>query len=345
MYLCRLNMRNLLYILPIVVAMLLSSCFGSIERMVSAEVDEVVASVDDRKLLRSELQRDFPAGLVGDDSVTFSRMYIDNWVLKQLKMERAEEVLSSYEEDIEKLVEGYRQSLIMRQLDQYYIDRAIDLDVTERQIAAHYRANAAMFKLDHNKVRGVVVKAPRSFRNTSTLTTALRNVAKHGDAQEATALAEKHSLQLTDMSEEWVSYSDFLSHLPTVRTRSYDDLLSKSGVQQMSTDDALFYFIITDVARKGEVAPLECIENDIRRMLYAERRSEIVGRYEDELRREAVASGRIKLTDSVLLRSLNYTPEILPEDSVKVRDAEEHIDEEDIAEMEKGDSVTNQLEK
>ena len=285
------------------------ACLPYNEQADKSNQDEVVATVDDFALLRADIVRDMPQGLTGTDSITFSRMYIDNWVLNKLKMSRAEEVLSSYEKDIERLVEGYRQSLIMRQLDQYYIDRNLDTEITDKQLTSYYRANSASFKLDHNKVRGVVVKTPRSFRNTSTLSTALKRVAKSGQTEEVMALAEKHNLLVTDYSKVWVSYSDFLSNLPTVRTRSYSDLLSKSDVQQMTSDDASFYFIIVDVAHKGEIAPLECVEEDIRRRLYAERRANIVGEYEAELKREATLNGRVSTIDSVLMKSMAFTPE------------------------------------
>ena len=315
-------------ILILVASAFVVSCIDVVDVCTSIDVNEIVATVDGVTLTRTELRRDIPAGLVGADSVTFSKMYVDNWVLKQLKMRRAEEVLSSNEADIERLVEGYRQSLIMRQLDQYYIDHAIDPDISEREIITHYRANGARYKLDHHKVRGVVVKTPRSFRNTSTLSTALRNVVKSG-VQELEALVEKHSLLLSDMSADWVSYSDFLSHLPTVRTRSYEDLLSKSGVQQMSTDDANFYFIITEVVRRGEVSPLECVADDIRRVLYAERRSAIVGRYEAEMLREAASAGRIIFQDSLLLDAMIAgLPAVASEEVVEQRDSlEEEVDE------------------
>ena len=285
------------------------ACLPYNEQADNSSQEEVVATVDDFALLRADIVRDMPQGLTGTDSITFSRMYIDNWVLNKLKMSRAEEVLSSYEKDIERLVEGYRQSLIMRQLDQYYIDRDLDTEITDKQLTSYYRANSASFKLDHNKVRGVVVKTPRSFRNTSTLSTALKRVAKSGQTEEVMALAKKHNLLVTDYSKVWVSYSDFLSNLPTVRTRTYSDLLSKSDVQHMTSDDASFYFIIVDVAHKGEIAPLECVEEDIRRRLYAERRANIVGEYEAELKREATLNGRVSTIDSVLMKSMAFTPE------------------------------------
>ena len=75
-----------------VVAALLSSCTSGHIANDGFGVAEVVAKVDDHTLLRMDIARDMPSGLTGVDSVTFSRMYIENWVLGRLKMRRAEEV-------------------------------------------------------------------------------------------------------------------------------------------------------------------------------------------------------------------------------------------------------------
>ena len=96
----------------------------------------------------------------------------------------------------------------------------------------------------------------------------------------------------------------------------------------MSSDDANFYFIIIDIARKGEVAPLECVKEDIRRRLYAERRAEIVGRYEAELKRDAIVDGRVMLVDSMLLKSMSYLPEQVAKSEVADIENEEIVEEE-----------------
>ena len=328
LYICTI-MRKLNYILCIIFAAAALSC--SQEQKGSSTVldEDVIAVVDGVELRVADVMRDMPVGITGTDSTTFMRMYVDNWVLNRLKMKRAEEVLTS-SEDIERLVEGYRQTLMMRQLDQYYIDKSLDVEITDKQIAAYYRANSAAFKLDHNVVQGVVVKVPKGFRNTTTLTTAIQNSAKAKDWQELEALAEKHSLIVTNMASQWVSYSDFLSNLPTERTRSYNDLISKSTVQQMSSDDANFYFIITNRALKGEIAPMASVESDIRRRLYAERRADIIEEYEAELKRQSIADGRVLVLDEVLLKSMSYTPEDNTKSVTMVRDAEETIEEDDI---------------
>ena len=320
-------MRKLLHIFSFMLLALATSCHDGGSKSSSSLDENIIAVVDGMHLHIDDVRRDMPAGITDTDSVTFVRMYVENWILNRLKIKRAEQVLSS-SDDIERLVEGYRQSLIMRQLDQYYIDKMLETEITDKQIAAYYRANSAAFKLDHNVVQGVVVKTPKGFRNTTTLTTAIRNSAKGGDWQELDAMAEKHSLDVVNMTSQWVSYSDFLSNLPTERSRNYNDLITKSGVQQMTSDDAIFYFIITDCALKGEIAPMASVESDIRRRLYAERRADVVADYEAELKRESVDEGRVMVRDEAILKSLSYTPNI-EQEVITVRDAEETIAEDD----------------
>lgn len=320
-------MQKFISIITLTLALAVTACRHIPMQMGDAAEVDVVAKVDDKALLGADIRRDMPKNLSSVDSVTFAKMYIENWVLNQLKMSRAEEVLSSHEADIERLVEGYRQSLVMRQLDQYYIDNAIDLEITDKQLSAYYRANSASFKLDHDKVRGVVVKAPKNFRNSATLTTALKGVVKRGDAEEVRALCEKHNLQFSDLTPQWVTYSDFMSHLPTERSSSYASLLGKSGVQQMTSDGSTFYFVIIEVARKGSVAPLECVKEDIRRRLYTERRAEVVGRYEAELKRDAILAGRVTMVDSVLLQSMSYVPRQAVNNEAQLEQSEEIIEE------------------
>lgn len=333
MYLCKLIMQKVVKIFTLTLSLVVAACNSVSFQSGEDDTSNIVAVVDDHTLLRSDIATIMPKELSEADSTTFVKMYVENWVLNQLKIGRAKEVLSSNQANIERLVEDYRQSLIIRQLDQYYIDNAIDLEITDKQLTTYYRANTAAFKLDHDKVRGVVVKVPSNFRNTTTLTTALKGVAKRGDVEEVRAICEKHNLQLTDLTPQWVSYSDFLSNLPTERSSSYTQLLNNSGVQKMTSGNNIFHFIIIDVARKGDVAPLECVKEDIRRRLYTERRANIVGKYEAELKREAIESGRMMLADTVLLKSMSYTPEIIEEPDTTYIEVQELI-EEDIPSVE-----------
>ena len=316
------NMKKVIYIFSLIVATTVVACSNGDSIMGRNKNNRVVATVDDNELKLGEILRGMPEGLTGADSATFAKMYIDNWVLNNLKLARAEKVLTTQEE-VNRLVEGYRHSLIMRQLDQYYLDEELNTEITDEQIRTHYKLYSQQFTLDHDKVKGIVVRVSKDFRNTSSLREALSEASKSG-TQEISALVKKHELQMNDLTGEWVTFSDFLSYLPTVRTRSYDNLLSKGKVQTMTADDVIFYFTITDIVQRGKKAPIESVTEDIRRMIYAERRSLIIERYEEELKREAMAEQRIEIDDAEMMHALESRPKVVPE-GVELEEVQEAI--------------------
>ncbi len=66
-----------------------------------------------RKVLRlRDVESVVPRGVTGDDSVALLEVYVDRWVRKQLKLQEAEVLFSSSEEDIARMVEEYRQALL-----------------------------------------------------------------------------------------------------------------------------------------------------------------------------------------------------------------------------------------
>ena len=64
-------------------------------------------------------------------------------------------------------------------------------------------------------------------------------------------------------------------------------------------------------------------------MIYAERRHDIVKRYEEELKREAVAEERVEIDDEAMMDALNSRPNI-NDNEIVVSDAEDSVSEEDV---------------
>ena len=78
--------------------------------------DERIASVGDAELYRSDLAAAMPSGVVEADSVNYAKTFISKWIVEQLKQQEAEALFSDSEADIEKMVEEYRRSLLVRRL-------------------------------------------------------------------------------------------------------------------------------------------------------------------------------------------------------------------------------------
>ena len=148
-------MRLLLTIATFATLLLTAGCQ---ELPVYLDSGKVLARAGKSELRVRDLQAVVPGGLTGEDSVSFVGMYVDRWVKKQIKLQQAENLFSASAEDIESLVEEYRQSLLIRKLDQYFIDRQIDTVFTDEEVAAYYRDHIGDFKLDRTIVRGRILQ-------------------------------------------------------------------------------------------------------------------------------------------------------------------------------------------
>ena len=163
--------------------------------------DTTIARAGGKDLRLGDVRSVVPQGLSGDDSAAFMMVYIDRWVLKQLKFQEAETLFSSSAGDIDKMVEEYRQALLLRQLDQHYVDRSIDTVFAADEIAAYYNAHKADFKLDRTIVKGRIVRFGEWYRQASKLKT-LMGARSEAQQQDFRDICEKNDFTVDDFRDQ-----------------------------------------------------------------------------------------------------------------------------------------------
>ena len=80
--------------------------------------DTTLARAGGMQLQLRDVESVVPKGVTGEDSAAFMKVYVDRWVRKQLKLKEAETLFSASGDDIDKMVEEYRQALLIRKLNQ-----------------------------------------------------------------------------------------------------------------------------------------------------------------------------------------------------------------------------------
>lgn len=285
-------MRSLLKISLMVATLWVVSCRELPDYLVG---DNVIARVGREDLTREDIAATLPAALTGEDSVAYVKAYVDKWFVRQLKIEEAAKLFESSEQDIEKLVEDYRQSLLTSRVDQHYIDQRMEKEVTDEQIAEYYNAHKSDFTLDRTLVKGRVLRFDAAFRQSKKLKEQMKKALASAEAEKSFSdVCEKQGFELIDSRAEWVNFSDFLAHLPVLAAEDNEPLLDKLGVQEMKMGKDCYYFDFTSVCRKGNVAPLEVVADNIRRILLTRRRAEVIRTHEEEIFRTAEAEGRLR---------------------------------------------------
>ena len=197
--------------------------------------DDVIARVGGELLTVQDISAVVPSNLKGDDSLSFVKQYTDKWLVRQLKVNEADELFSGTEKDIEKLVEDYRQTLLTSKVDQYYIDQQMSDDVSQEDITEYYNTHKSQFLLDRTLVKGRILRFDATYRQSTKLKTQMQKAAtSQNDDKAFSDLCAKNNFLLIDNRSEWVNFADFLSNLPIPQSQNNEPLLDKMGIPSVN---------------------------------------------------------------------------------------------------------------
>lgn len=294
-YLCRLDMVFEVKIFIVVVLMSLIGCRELPNYTEDVALgNEIVAQVEQSRLYRRDLASVVAKGVGGDDSIALVKVYVDRWARKQIMLCEAERVFSSSEADIEALVEEYRQSLLIRKLEVYYVDNSMNTTFSNSDIMLYYEKYKGDFKLDNTVVKGRVLKFSENYRQAQNLRSLMNSVSA-ARQQEFIDICKKNGFELSDFSNKWIDFTEYQRYLPILSKQNFNSLLSHKQLQQVEEEGSIYYFQIFEVLKAGEPKPIEFVEDNIKRILFHHRKNEIVKRHEEEIYRKAVTNNDIKL--------------------------------------------------
>ncbi|MBE6212221.1 MAG: hypothetical protein E7129_03685 [Rikenellaceae bacterium] len=255
--------------------------------------DEMVARVGTAYLYRSELAAAMPRGIDKQDSVNYSQAFISKWIVGQLKQQEAEKLFSQSESDIDRLVEEYRRSLLVHRLDKYFLEAEPCGEITAKDIAAYYNAHKSDFRITHPMVKGEIFAMDEKFRRREQMLKWFDS-SKQEHREDFAELCRKNNL-LHLQFDEWVSFSDFLSNLPLLRTSRHEELLGSRKIQKIQHNKTLYYFRITNALKVGDTMPLDMVEENIRQILINRHRADVIHRQEERIKNNALSSGHAKI--------------------------------------------------
>ncbi len=255
--------------------------------------DEALARVGDSYFYRSELAKLMPSGVAAADSVNYSQAIISKWIVDQLKQREAERLFSKSESEIDRLVEEYRRSLLVHQLDRHYLEQEPDAKITDKDIAAYYNAHKEDFRISQPMVKGEIVAMGEKYRRREQMLKWFES--SKADVREDFAESCRKDNLLYFKFDEWVSFSDFLSNLPLLRNSQHEELLSKRKTQLIHHNKTYYYYRITSVLKVGDTMPLDMAKDNICQILISRHRAEVIRKNEERIKAGALSSGHAEI--------------------------------------------------
>lgn len=280
-------MNRKLYIIAIILVVLpaLSSC-----RAISSFLgsDDVVAVVGSDKLLREDIEALIPKGLSPEDSLRLASQYINSWASDRVYLKIAEEQLSKSEKDVTKELEEYRRSLLKYRYEQLYVNERLDTAVSSTVIEEYYEAHKDKFVLERP-----VIKA--RFVHISADSPSLKPIRKLMSSDEANDLIEADSIafssavKFTTWTNEWID----VAVLAREYSMDHSALMARMNKRWIEDTDTTGYVRLTyvsDMMQKGQVAPVEYCQDNIKNIIISSRRQALLQNLEQDLLKDALAN-------------------------------------------------------
>jgi hypothetical protein len=275
-------MTKLNRILILVVIVLFSACK---ERNIENE-DVILAQVHNKQLYQSDLKSLFNPNITNEDSVIIAKNYINDWIKKQLMLQKAEMYLSDESKDIEKQIEDYRSSLLIFKYKQELINQKLDTVVTEEEIENYYNEYSANFILNHNIVKALFLKVSKEAPEIEKVrwwykSTSPENISRLED------YCYQYATKFDNFDDKWIPFNNILLEIP-INTEDQERFLRYN--KYIETEDDLFYYFvkINEYKLKSSVQPLEYANLKIKSILLNKRKLAFIEELENTVYNEAL---------------------------------------------------------
>ncbi|WP_299059308.1 hypothetical protein [uncultured Polaribacter sp.] len=277
-------------VLFIYCAFLLTSCQYFDMQEKEEHSSEIVAIVNTEKLFKEDLKDLLPRNISREDSLILVKSLIQDWAVKKLFLKAAENNYSSESlENINKLVQDYKESLLINNYKEDLIKQKLDTLVTEEEIEEYYLANNENFKLNEVLVKSKYLNFDNNLKDQKDII----ELFKSDDIEEAEALERQQlSFKMYQLNDSvWTELDKILLKLPF----SKENLLKKSKFIQKQDSLGLYLVAIKDVLNRNDIAPLSYIKPTIKEMILHKRKIELIREIEKLIVKDATKNNNFKI--------------------------------------------------
>lgn len=283
-------MRKLIIIIFILSSFLLFACKE--KRLNGVKMDESpIVTVTGNTLYKSDLEIVIPKGLSKEDSTKYADIYIETWIAEQLMYDKAQQNITNKEE-INTLVENYRQSLISNTYQEQLLKQQLSQTISENELKTFYELNKEKLKLEEHIIKGLFLKIPANSPQVNNFKKWYKQ-----DTSDAIENIEKNTLQNAVAYEyfydRWVDFDDIMDNIPAEIENREQFLKTNKSVE--ASDSSFVYLLnIKEFKLADTEAPYQYIKTHLKDIYIEQRKAGFLKQVQKELYEKAVSEDEIK---------------------------------------------------
>jgi len=240
-----------------------------------------VARVKDTFLYKNDLNGMVPDDVSSEDSIQITSQYIDDWIKKQLMIDRASESMQLNEADLERRVLDYRYALIVYEYEKLLINQELNRQVTDEEITQYYGEKQDNFILRQNIIKGLFAKLPKEAPRITNIRNQFRSYPS-SNIEEMRSYCYQFA-SLTHLEDSlWVNFNEVIKNTPLASVPNKVQFLRSNNFVETSDDECVYLLRILDFKISEENSPLEYVRDDIVNIIINKRKIELTKQLEDQ---------------------------------------------------------------
>jgi hypothetical protein len=281
-------------LLLIVSVFLLAGC-GFLKPRETRE-EQPIARAYDAYLYPSDLAGLIPSNFSSTDSAKLADRLIQDWLRKQLMIEKATQEISLNEAEIERKVLDYRYALTRSAYEQKYIEKNLDTNVSDAEIQAYYDEKSDDFLLRQTIVRCLFAKVPDNAPRLARFRTDLQ--AYPGKTRrDVTDFTAQYAAAAHMVDSVWVDFDEVIKDSPFEDIVDRVGTLKRRGLVEVSREDYVWFLRILDYKMTNEISPIEFVREDIVDIIINKRKIALKRALENEVYEEAERNNAFEIFD------------------------------------------------
>lgn len=244
-----------------------------------------------KELYYNDIQHLMTPGLSHEDSTSLLNNICEKWIKEQLLVQKAKINLPLLEQNVNAQVERYQNSLLIYAYQKELLNQKLDTIVEQQEIETFYQKNKINFPLIEDVASVNYIKLKKEVPYLWKL----KSLYKKND-EESTISLEDYCFQFAQdyyIDDDWQYVKDIISSIPLAENKKSVNIFEGKSIEL--SDDEYYYFIyIKKYKQKGNVSPLEMVENQIQSIIINQRKVEFLKQVEIDLYQKALSQNYIK---------------------------------------------------
>lgn len=254
--------------------------------------DAILVEVGDKKLTLNQLMEVIPDNSNAADSAALADRYIQEWIMEQLIVAKAEVSLPEDKMDFNELIENYRKSLLTYAYEQEWVSQKLDTMVTENEIEQYYNDNDKNFQLKGYIVKVKFCAVDAAIKVLPQLKKLFYSV-KPEDHVKWEQMCVDIGANYYFNEDHWLLWEEFMKQVP-LEVYDIEAFLKKKKTIEFEKDNNQYLITITDYQLNGSRSPLSFERERIRSMIINRRKLELLDTMRSDLYARAQQENRVK---------------------------------------------------